>query len=399
MNANRRSQERKLPEQIVLCKLGGEKSSSVLNLSEDGLCFESLTPIEETGLLHVRLSADLNSPIEATGRLAWIDPAKRTGGLSFLELSAPARQQIRAWLRLSENSAAVEETVARPCRSVTKQADDRAVPDKPAPDMPTPDKPGAWQETRVPSLQLVPVERHRAQKRRLFLLGVLLGFGIGSAVIILTFRYAGGTKLGSLPWTTASANRAAQSSAQQTQASVVQPAPAKSPQSQNKKQSPPSAAASSTNLMTRASPAPPRNDDHTPQLAKPGERVASSRPGTKAEPLGVTQAAAASAPAASNAHSSSGQVEGPVERPEKGKVQHPKKASPTPQQLWAALQAGNVKAAVALADLYARGEGVPVNCQQARILLQIASEKKNAEASRKLQELDKGGCPASSAPE
>src|SRR5215472_13604995 len=151
MNANRRSQERKLPEQIVLCKLGGEKSSSVLNLSEDGLCFESLTAIEEAGLLHVRLSADLNSPIEATGRLAWIDSAKRTGGLRFLELSAPARQQIRAWLRLSENSAAVEETVARFCRSVITPADDGAAPAKPA----------IGQETSVPSVQLVPAQRHR----------------------------------------------------------------------------------------------------------------------------------------------------------------------------------------------------------------------------------------------
>ena len=85
MNANRRLQERRLPEQIVLCKLGGQESSSVLNLSEDGLGFESLTPIEETGLLQLRLSADLNRPIEATGRLAWIDSAKRMGGLRFLE--------------------------------------------------------------------------------------------------------------------------------------------------------------------------------------------------------------------------------------------------------------------------------------------------------------------------
>jgi len=83
-------------------------------------------------------------------------------------------------------------------------------------------------------------------------------------------------------------------------------------------------------------------------------------------------------------------VEGPVQL----QVQHPKKVSQTPEQLWSALQKGNMKAAVALADLYARGEGVPQNCQQARVLLQIASEKKNAEASKKLQELDKGGCPA-----
>jgi len=55
-----------------------------------------------------------------------------------------------------------------------------------------------------------------------------------------------------------------------------------------------------------------------------------------------------------------------------------------------------MNAAVALADLYTRGEGVPVNCEQARILLLVASEKNNAEASKKLQGLDKGGCPANS---
>jgi len=34
-------------------------------------------------------------------------------------------------------------------------------------------------------------------------------------------------------------------------------------------------------------------------------------------------------------------------------------------QLWASVEAGNTKAAVALADLYLRGNGVPVNCDQA----------------------------------
>jgi len=353
MNANRRLQGRKQPERIMLCKLGGQESSSVLNFSEDGLCFESLTPIEETGLLQLRLWADLNNTIEATGRLAWIDSEKRTGGLCFLELSAPAREQIRAWL--SENSTAVEETVARFCRSVIKQPDDQAAPDKPATN-----KPVIWQETRVRSTQLVPVERHRALKHRHFFFGVLIGFGIGTLALISIFRYAGGTKPGSPAWTAVRANRAARPSAEQTRSSAVQPASRSAPISEP-----------AVEKVSVASPARP------PQPAKPSESVASSRPSTKTEPLGASQA-----------HSSSGQVE--------GKVQHPKKVSATPQQLWAALQAGNVKAAVALADLYARGEGVPVNCQQARILLQIASEKKNAEASRKLQELDKGGCPANS---
>lgn len=99
------------------------------------------------------------------------------------------------------------------------------------------------------------------------------------------------------------------------------------------------------------------------------------------QPLGASLGAAATAPAASKVNYSSGQA------------QHAKKGSATPQQLWSALQAGNINVAVALADLYARGEGVPVNCQQARVLLLAASAKNVAEASKKLQALNKGGCP------
>jgi len=38
---------------------------------------------------------------------------------------------------------------------------------------------------------------------------------------------------------------------------------------------------------------------------------------------------------------------------------------------------------------------VPENCLRARVLLLVASEKKNAEAIQKLRELDKTGCPSS----
>jgi PilZ domain len=375
MNANRRLQERKQPERTVLCTLGDEESGSVLNLSEDGLCFESLTLIEEKDLLQPRLSVDLNSAIEATGQLAWIDSAKRTGGLRFLELSALARERIRAWL--SETSTASSGRNGRAfLRKLDKQADDGAATENPV----------IWQEMRVPSMQLVPIERYRAQTRWQFLLGVLLGFGIGAVVMISIFRYVGVMKPGSSVRITASANRAAQSSAGQTQASVVQQvSPSASisdptatkplaavqtvsvamPPGSLPRQSPQTAGASSTDLMERTS-----SPSAMPQPAKAEQRV------------GASQAAVAPAPTASKAHPSSGQV------------QHPKKVSATPQELWSALQTGNMKAAVALADLYTRGEGVPVNCEQARILLLVASEKNNGEASKRLQELDKGGCPA-----
>lgn len=393
MNANRRLQERKQPERVVFCKLGGEGSSLVLDLSEDGLCFESLTPIEEKDSLQLCLSIDPNSPIEATGKLAWIDSSKRTGGLRFLDLSAPAREQIRAWL--SATSPASSETNSRV--SLRKRdADDGAATEKWAilektrvPSMQLFPIERVREETRVPSMLLVPIERYRKQTRAQFLRGVLLGFGIGAVVMIPIFRYAGGTKPGGPAPTAASANRAAQSSGAQTQESVAQPVPpspsiskpaaakplatqpaavqavfAAAPTGSRQKQSPQTAGASSTDLMTR-----------------PSSPMARLQPTNAEQPLGASLGAAATAPAASKVNYSSGQA------------QHAKKVTATPQQLWSALQAGNINVAVALADLYARGEGVPVNCQQARVLLLAASAKNVPEASKKLQALNKGGCP------
>lgn len=70
-----------------------------------------------------------------------------------------------------------------------------------------------------------------------------------------------------------------------------------------------------------------------------------------------------------------------------------KKSVASPQQLWSAVEGGNARAALALADLYLRGEGVPVNCAQARVLLVVASKKGNTQAVKELQELDRTGCP------
>jgi TPR repeat protein len=72
----------------------------------------------------------------------------------------------------------------------------------------------------------------------------------------------------------------------------------------------------------------------------------------------------------------------------------PKTVTSTPEELWSSVRAGDTRAAVALADLYLHGDGVSQNCDQARVLLAAASKENNAEAIRKLQDLDQNGCPA-----
>ncbi len=55
--------------------------------------------------------------------------------------------------------------------------------------------------------------------------------------------------------------------------------------------------------------------------------------------------------------------------------------------LWSAVGAGSSAAEVDLAQLYLKGDGVPRNCEQARILLRAAAKGGSREARRQLQKL------------
>jgi hypothetical protein len=62
------------------------------------------------------------------------------------------------------------------------------------------------------------------------------------------------------------------------------------------------------------------------------------------------------------------------------------------RQLWFAVGAGDSSAEVALAQLYLTGDGVPRNCEQARVLLRAASKNGSIEALHQLRTLTKSGC-------
>ena len=62
------------------------------------------------------------------------------------------------------------------------------------------------------------------------------------------------------------------------------------------------------------------------------------------------------------------------------------------QWLWKAVGKGNVSATLVLSDLYLRGDGVPKNCDQARLLLDAAARKGKAAAAQRLRNLQAFGC-------
>jgi hypothetical protein len=206
--------------------------------------------------------------------------------------------------------------------------------------------------------RLVPLERHLSAIRSQFIRGVLIGILASCAVAIPVFKYSnirqheaslqetsGQTTLGNSD--AQAASRARKSTSDIAGTSFLPP------------------------ILPKPQPSKASNDfpDNPvePLLARQPPKSPVSFPGSQPKPL----------------------TDLPF--PEPGRT---RKTLGTPEQLWSSLQAGNTKAALALADLYMRGDGVPVNCDQARVLLVVASKGNNAEAIKKLQDLNETGCPA-----
>jgi TPR repeat protein len=60
--------------------------------------------------------------------------------------------------------------------------------------------------------------------------------------------------------------------------------------------------------------------------------------------------------------------------------------------LWKAVAKHNPEAMELLSDLYLRGEGIPKNCEQARVLLDAAARRGVKDAADRLTHLQDFGC-------
>jgi hypothetical protein len=108
-NPERRLAPRMNVDNLAYVTLEQGNGGMVLNVSEGGLCFRAVVPVQKTGSIHFRLSEpDLR--IEADAEIAWSDETKKKGGLRFTNLSAEGRQQIQEWISRPVPAMASERT-------------------------------------------------------------------------------------------------------------------------------------------------------------------------------------------------------------------------------------------------------------------------------------------------
>jgi len=454
-NLDRRRTFRKVPEKFAFIQLERDDGGAVLNVSEGGLSFNTFAPVEQTGPIHFWFSLNLNERIDAWGEVTWTDETKKLGGLRFIRLPERAERQIREWIsrpiarevpdekytsqavggrpsrvmprepdaiarfvskarsqRIPTHSGSEDSRVSRaPLPSLAEmEATTRFAPEArsqgapilsgregsgvfnapfpalgemeaPARFAPKPRAPRApilssgilsISEDSVDSNapvplpgeiaatgELVPMQRFRSAKRRQLILGLLLGICISATVAVSAIKYSNNRHENKSPGAVSSV-----SAAQKSGGEALPPAPV----------NPSAASGSSADIFGSSN----------------GQ---TGVPGAKTRKILAAETGGHPSPSKWESSASNLPARVPVQPNVSGNALR-QKPPKTPQELWASVQAGNSSAATALAELYIKGEGVPQNCNQARVLLLVASEKRNAAAIKRLQELDKTGCPA-----
>jgi hypothetical protein len=358
---DRRQKLRKVPGKLAFIQLERDEGGAVLDASEGGLRFETFAPVQQDGPVHFWFSLNLRDQIEAWGQLVWTDAAKKSGGLRFMHLSEEGRAQLREWM--AEAPAGQDSDGTSASRAVSDRTPDTLAADKLDPvaafvskAKPRPsflaggeDSGGSsapvFQNTPEQGLGLVPLQAYLASKRKHLLLGMMLGICISAIFAMAAFKYSNYRRQ-----IQDEENLAAEARTASLGSAVHPPTPA---------------------APAASNPAPgiPFSTGNPKKGASTGHASQTIEPSSSAAPVLTSVPSLSSENAKQKQHSQ------------------------TPAQLWAAVQAGNSKAAVELAGLYIQGEVVPRNCMQARVLLLVASEKRNADAIKKLQELDKTGCP------
>ena len=383
MDGDKRRFVRKRTDQLVYAEVGPDNGSILLNLCEDGCSFQSIAPVRGE---QVRFSVSVGDgrKLEGDGRMVWSDPAKKTGGLHFVNPSQDLQEQIREWLRETLVTAdgkidrAVLETQAKRRRKQLReeakaelkrreearqalQAETTAAARVEAQALAmanaTPSTVG-WTENPLR------FDEHKPANWR--------GLGTMALVAVVLLGAVGYRReLGHFVMTMGS-SLAGDSRTADTQADQKTSKPA------------PSAVEAAPGTAPTAD-APHTGTADAPDTKQAEESVVGSG-GNQQEPVAK--------PVNMTPTQSSGAIKrtaGPTNEPGVAGTGAPQ-AEDVPT-LWNLVENGDMRAEVALARRYVKGDGVPQSCAQARVLLEAAVKRGSGEARQKLDELGQAGCP------
>lgn len=373
MKSERRCKSRERPVGLsyIQFELGG--GGIVVNASEQGLAFHAAAALRQTGPIQLCVSPNPVQQIKLSAEIAWMDETKKSGGLRFTELTTDATNQILQWLTQTSESSALARKFVVPSCALVKETGSRLPPTNGARDllssapdnaMPTGSASPtlfAPQALSIQATAILPVpfskENHNSISRPRLLYGVVTGLLIVVLVLLpilllQDFR----REIGNSVLRIGEKLKGYRDSQRVTSSSI--PIQLSNPNSGN--------------------PAPipkPISETHAKETLEQTDSTASTQ--TTQGTVNSTDFRYAnsqnSRQHSADAHSRRGR-------------------SALARQLWTAVGAGDSSAEVALARLYLTGDGVPKNCEQARVLMRAALKSGHFEALQQSRRLNGGTC-------
>ena len=377
MTTERRCISRTRPGGISYFEFEAGSGGIVLDASEKGLAFQAADAVQQLGSRRILISPHLGERIELNADVVWMDGSKKSGGLRFIDPAADSCNRIRDWLKQTGESGVSDQPEKSPPPVVVPEVPSipranstlvtSAIPPQPRIEVPA-------RERRPVEPRLAPIlpplfnsdltrqSQDSSGGRRGFLHYIATGFLIGAFVfacvaLVENFGFVGKfrpklanilIRLGEkLNGTADSESQISPPLPSLAQVPAQPPAADKSVPDASQQQAP----ANSDQVNSS-----PPNNSQPPRLGIPRTKQGQYHP--------------AYSPTPSFAQERSGEA----------------------SRLWAAVGAGSSAAEVDLARLYLKGEGVPRNCEQAKILLRAAAKNGSREARQQLQKLGTYGC-------
>src|ERR1700682_6415878 len=403
-DAKHRQSSRKRLDQLVYIELERGNGGMILDISEEGLSFRAIAPVESNSDVYFAFTIDGTRRLDGYGRLDWTEENGKVAGLEFTDVSREFRDAIQYWLtRMAE--PAKKPTIPNPPLAapldmpqpldrqtrrveskprsvhtmnsaeprdvktsfvdepVTATFTDSSRTANPGVDLKQPLNPHM-----VPSLMgwdmPPPVEERPAPGLSPAAWSSVVAVLVIAAVLLFNSRQEVGRTLISLGKNMSVGSQPSDVNARK------EPSPA--PKEPRASESTADKEAGglrvgtgvSTSDATKRASALGKSDARTPLTLAP---LPQDREVVRNFPEKTHQNTQAQA----RAHDPAGQV----------------------HSLWAAVSQGNTAAEVTLARRYLVGEGVEKNCDQARVLFAAAAKKGRADAVQKLVQLDREGCP------
>lgn len=174
--AERRRTPRTKLNQIIYISLRQGNGGIVLDVSEGGLGFHAVRPIEPGDPRAFRFSVEPLGKTEIVGKLAWKDASGKSGGVQFTNLPDALHDQISGWLDRPSYEASHSESIAGP-GEVKKR-------------FPSEETPALTEKPRLVQPRVVPAKRARGRRTRMFVCASIVAIAINCLMAVRVHRFA-----------------------------------------------------------------------------------------------------------------------------------------------------------------------------------------------------------------